>query len=589
MALIYDIEVCPDAWLIAFKNTATGAYFWVWSYDGTEGVRQLGDLARCGDTFVGFNNHGFDDPLYAAMVMGRTPQQIKRMGDDIIEKRLWPWRTYKMFELEHLGFDSVDLMQVAPSFVGLKAYGARMHMPKLQDLPFDHTKCWEDEDLDMVLKYCLNDLDTTEALWEELEGPLAIRSAMGREYHIDMRSLSDTQMAERGFIKRLDLRYGQVKVPKTIEYVAPKYLDAIEDAQLIELHTLMTEKVFAVKRDTGHVVMPPDLSKARKMLGGIYRTGVGGLHSQHDRKICFVGDEDYTLWEIDAAAFYPSIMINSNTGGKAFIDEYRKIYDQRMIAKKTGDKVADATLKISLNGTFGKTAAMHSPLYDPAIMLHITLTGQLVLLALIERVIERGGDVVSANTDGIVVGLPKEVFAAVEAAVEAFEELTGFVFEWTQYRAVAFKDVNNYFAVKDDRSVKRRGIYAPLSLRKNPSASVCANAVGEWLAHGTPFEETIESAEFVDFLSARNVTGGAEQGGLVLGKVVRWYMSIESGLDPILYVKNGNKVPKTDGGLACMDLPEKMPWDVDFGWYYDECVRIVKDIGCERFLITGEK
>ncbi len=585
MAVIYDIEVCPDAWLIMFKDTRTGEYFWVWSYDETESrIGNLECVADSGETFVGFNNHGFDEPLWSAMIEGRSPREIKHIGDGIIKDRLFPYKTYRKFGLEKLDIDSVDLMSVAPSFVSLKCYGARMAMPTVQDLPFDHTVCWTPDMLDDVLQYCKNDLDTTEALFDELNGPLDIRQVMGREYHIDMRSLSDTQMAEKGFIKRLNLEYGRTKVPHSIDYNPPDFLKEIRDGDLRELYESMRTHEYDMNRNTGHVILPKGMGAARKMLGGTYRTGVGGLHSQHDRKVCFVACDDFELYEIDAASFYPSIIINAEAGDAAFIKEYRSIYDRRMIAKKAGDTAVNETLKISLNGTFGKTAAKHSPLYDPEVMLHVTLTGQLTLLALIERVIAAGGAVVSGNTDGIVAAV-KVGDTAVRKAVEEFEKLTGFVFEWTQYRAIAFKDVNNYFAVKTDRSVKRKGLYTPTSLKKNPTVQVCADAVAEWLAHGTPFRDTVDDAPFENFLAARNVTGGASQGEKVLGKVVRWYQCDEE-VEAIRYVKNGNLVPKTTGGKECMVLPlaGEYPNDLDYDWYVNEARRIAIDVGCERFL-----
>ena len=48
-----------------------------------------------------------------------------------------------------------------------------------------------------------------------------------------------------------------------------------------------------------------------------------------------------------------------------------------------------------------------------------------------------------------------------------------------------------------------------------------------------------------------------------LGRVVRWYYSTRPGLS-INYASNGNLVPKSEGGMPCMALPDKLPGDVDF-------------------------
>jgi hypothetical protein len=223
-------------------------------------------------------------------------------------------------------------------------------------------------------------------------------------------------------------------------------------------------------------------------------------------------------------------------------------------------------------------------------MLAVTLTGQFTLLMLIEWLERAGAVTLSANTDGIAIKYPKSLEETVQKVVSKFSDVSRFVFEFTPYRVLAMKDVNNYMAIKPDRKLKAKGIYSPLSLRKNPTAQVCADAVGQWLANGVPFQQTISAAPFCDFISARNVTGGGQQMGEYLGKVVRWYQSNDSALEPILYVKNGNKVPKTDGARACMSLPSKVkhPPDLDYDWYRKEAIKIAVSVGCSKYLTEEE-
>ena len=230
-------------------------------------------------------------------------------------------------------------------------------------------------------------------------------------------------------------------------------------------------------------------------------------------------------------------------------------------------------------------------LYAPDLMLAVTLTGQFTLLMLIEWLERAGAIVLSANTDGIAVKYEKQHQSEVEEAVRRFSAVSRFTFEYTPYRVLALKDVNNYIAVKTDRSLKAKGIYAPLDLKKNPTAGVCAAAVGQWLAHGTPLLETIKTARFEDFLSARNVTGGGAQSGEYLGKVVRWYMSNQPGLEPLRYVSNGNKVPKTEGAKACMTIDKTgaHPEDLDYAWYYREAAKIAQACGAFEYLTPAEQ
>jgi len=129
-----------------------------------------------------------------------------------------------------------------------------------------------------------------------------------------------------------------------------------------------------------------------------------------------------------------------------------------------------------------------------------------------------------------------------------------------------------------------------LSLKKNPTAQVCADAVGQWLARGTPLLDTIYAAPFKDFISARNVTGGGAQAGQYLGRVVRWYQSNDPALEPIRYVKNNNKVPKSDGARACMTVTDFVthPADTDYKLYHAEAIKIAVAVGCENYLSPEE-
>lgn len=590
--LVFDAETLSNYTVFGFKDVDTGEVTQIRRCEPGSPLRLTQFVCQPDSTFIGFNNKAFDDVILAAFCSGRTESEIKRIANDLIENRLPWWQAMRKYSLRNLGIDTVDLIEVAPSFVGLKAYGARMNMPLLQDMPIAHDAVVTDEQKSIVDSYNINDLDTTEELLKRLDEQLLLRVQMSKLYGTDMRSKSDSQMAEQAYIKSMGLERKDNKIPETVTYTPPAFLK-FKDPALQALLERVAGHTFEMNQSTGHVILPDFLGVEVIMFGsGTYQLGVGGIHSTHDKSVCHVAGSDI-ICDIDAASFYPSIILECGfvpAGlGERFVAEYRKIYERRLEAKRNKDKVTDATLKISLNGTFGKLASRYSVLYAPDLMLAVTLTGQFTLLMLIEWLEYAGAETLSANTDGIAMRYSKDLQETVEHVVSKFSERSRFNFEYTPYRLLAMKDVNNYYAVKTDRSLKSKGIYAPLSLSKNLTAQVCSDAVGQWLANGTPFAETIKNAPFVDFLSARNVTGGGQQSGAYLGKVVRWYMSTEPGLEPLKYVKNGNKVPKTDGAKACMLLPADKPADLDYAWYYREACLIAKACGCFGYLTEAEQ
>ena len=92
-------------------------------------------------------------------------------------------------------------------------------------------------------------------------------------------------------------------------------------------------------------------------------------------------------------------------------------------------------------------------------------------------------------------------------------------------------------------------------------------------------EETINNCTDIEkFVSVKNVRGGGVYKGGYLGKVVRWYYSYLA-FGHIEYKLNGNKVPRSEGAMPCMVLPDKLPDDIDYDWYVKESEKILEEIG----------
>jgi hypothetical protein len=584
---IFDTEVFVNCVLFCAESLETGKRFHVWLDDPCS-VQTLRRFIEGEAVFIGFNSSRFDDIIVNGWLSGLNEPELKNLANKLIEDNIAPWNLNRSFT--YRSFSSVDLTGASPAFIGLKALGARMNMSTIQDLPLPHTAVIEEKQRDLVLNYCWNDVETTVELTKRLNDQLALRVRMSQEYGVDLRSKSDAQLAERSLSITLGLNKRSMgSVPSNVSYTPPKFLN-FEDVNLQNILASVSEYRFKVS-STGHVQLPDFLgSEVLKFGLGEYQLGVGGIHSVHDKKVCHVASDEYLIFDIDAASFYPSIIIECGFIPKGlgvrFVEEFRRIYERRLEAKRLGDKNTDASLKVTINSVFGQFGNRYSVLYSPDLMLAVTLTGQFTLLMLIEWLELAGAEILSANTDGIAVKYHKDLNPLIEKIVSKFSDVSKFKFEYTPYRVLAMKDCNNYFAVKTDRTVKVKGIYAPPDLKKNPTAPICAKAVSLWLAHGTPLLQTVKSGKIEEYLSARNVTGGGVQGVVYLGKVVRWYASTDNSLPPLTYAKNGNLVPKTTGARALMTMKPDMyhPADLDYDWYYKEALRIAADVGCEEYL-----
>lgn len=76
-------------------------------------------------------------------------------------------------------------------------------------------------------------------------------------------------------------------------------------------------------------------------------------------------------------------------------------------------------------------------------MFKVTFRGQLSLLMLLESYYLLGDvDLVSANTDGIVIHYKKEIDYKVQEIHDEWEKLTDSILEDTFYSKIVFRDVN---------------------------------------------------------------------------------------------------------------------------------------------------
>ena len=157
------------------------------------------------------------------------------------------------------------------------------------------------------------------------------------------------------------------------------------------------------------------------------------------------------------------------------------------------DKTTADSLKITVNGSFGKLGSPYSVLFSPDLMLRVTVTGQLSLLMLIEEFEYEGIPVISANTDGVVLKCPREKLSAMKKVIEWWEGETGFETEESIYDAIYSRDVNNYIAIGNGK-VKTKGAYAESGWQKNPTNRICVDSVIEFLTEGVASARTFANS-----------------------------------------------------------------------------------------------
>ena len=590
--VVLDCEVYPNYTLFAFKNIDNENILTVEikgpdSFLDDKSYRKLNTIMKKRTTF-GFNSLNYDIPVILFALKRKTAKEIHKLSNYIIENNSPGWMTLQKFnlifstnEIKHF-----DIQEPSPGVkVSLKLYGARLNSHRLQDLPIEPGTTLSSVDMDNVKQYCINDLNTTIDLFIHIKDRMKLRFDMSKQYCQDLLSKSDAQIAEVVIKSELSKKFParRLYAPKipdnaTFKYLAPKFIK-FETPQLKEILRSINETTFQLDAK-GSIKLPDDLKKAKIKLGrSIYQLGIGGIHST-EKKQCVIPGKDQILADKDVASYYPSIILNLELYpkhlGTSFLDVYRNIVEQRLKAKKEGNKVVNESLKIVINGSFGKLGSKYSALYSPDLMIAVTLTGQLTLLMLIEKLELNGINVISSNTDGFVSLMHKDQYETYDDICFDWQLNTGFDLEETKYKALYSRDVNNYLAVTD-KGAKGKGIFTIDSIGKNPQAPICINAVIDLFTKNIPIEKTIrECKDLTQFLTVRSVTGGAVFRNEYLGRVVRWIYSTNG--EAIKYKKNGNKVAKSDGARPITTLGS-FPADIDYARYIKEAMDILDDLG----------
>ncbi len=662
--VVFDTECAHGYWLLKFMDIETRAIFSFAIWPGSQPLDVRGIMSIISSsTIIGFNSNHYDIPMISFALAGADTVRLKQANDAIIVGGLKSWDFYGQYNVDAPPFlDHIDLYEVAPGVrISLKTYMGAVNSLKMQDLPFDPDQVFTPFDRVETAVYCENDLNGTRDLYYAVEDRVTLREALNEQYRVydrefDCRSKSDAQIAEAVFKARILPRKVKPRfVPHGYQfyYQAPSFIkfDTPELRSILDIvknNAFMVsdkdqlpkhqrdgiedgdefEEAEDVKIKTG-IIIPQAIKTIRYRCNhSVYKFGMGGLHSQEKSVHWHSVPNVWSIEDDDVESYYPTLMLimamYPEAIGSDFIRIYREIYEARIDAKhkaaffKTvGDKaqakhwktIADG-LKIVLNGTFGKLGSKYSVLFAPEQMIQVTLTGQLALLMLIERLEAAGIAVVSANTDGIVTRVPDGMQWKKNEIIAQWQNETGLKTERTHYSAIYFQSVNSYVAFTLDGDAKTKGFFAPPGVHgystKVPARSICADAAIAYLRDGTPIPKTVRGCNDVRrFVTVRKVKGGAiklswskqqiEQRIMgeepfpfvpdiktYLGQVIR-YVYGKGEEFAINYRTNGNKVASSDGAVPMMTLPPDyaVPDWLDFARYEDEAVAMLRDLGVE--------
>ncbi len=664
----HNIEDLPYAEQLKIYDSVNTKVFIV--YEEQNDIPALLSFINREQYLVGFNSGRYDDTILKYIMMNLSfvkstktiTSKLYEFNKEIINSQnsnsKFNYRVYKVTKCNTI-FTGIDLMSVFglnKSYKSLKQTCINIKWHNLLDykMPppreeeyelykFDDPNELEDWDryvmpyhLEGICSYNINDSMATCEIFRKKIKDIVLRINISNKYKVDVISSSESDIADKIFTKLYCDKSGLTEEEYNSGYTLRenvKIKECIPDT--IRFETPELKKLYSDLSNAVIVNTKGDLNFEVEFDGNTYNIATGGLHSK-DTPDVLISDDKFEYTDGDAAAYYPWNVIHhgihpEHLDQEVFLDTVLGVVMDRADAKPSGkhpDKVTDKTLKVVINsGIFGKMGfaifdeygniEIHSPLYDPKALVSVTISGQLYLLMLIERLSLGGFKCVSANTDGIIVKVERSRYDEYYSICQKWEKDTHFELEYTYYSKYIRRDINNYFSIKKndididtikdnpverkkfrDKYVKFKGDFNPNlyleDLRKGFNKPIVAIAVADYFIFGVdPMVSIKQSRDIYDFCMTQNINKSFS----LIGKTVqdgkptnikyqrnsRWYVSNRG----VYLYKIHNDTKKLTGIIKGFPITvmnryvehdDMKKYDIRYSYYYAEAMAIINRI-----------
>lgn len=510
---IYDCEVFAHDWIFVAKQPVEGGERII-LYNDAPALRWWADAFGRDELVIGgYNTKHYDQWILRAIYTGATLEQVKEINDWIIGgQKGWDHPYFR--DVTWPPWTNFDLMDDIPVPLRLKEIEGNLGMDVEESrISFDIDRPLTEAERNEVIEYCCHDVDAAIRLYHERESYLQSKINVGA-----MCGLSPAQSLRLTNAKLtaefLGAREPQEAWPDRDVYEFPDNLIITKYPEVIEF--------FAD-------VDPERKRKLEIEIAGVPHTiAWGGLHGARE---CYLEERTETrrISSRDVTSYYPSLMIVNGYMSRNVPDpdEFKRVYERRIEAKKSGDKATADALKLVLNTTYGAMNNQYNKLYDPRMALAVCVSGQLYLIDLIEKLEDVSTfRLIQSNTDGLIISYDVEHEAEIDAVINEWSKRTGFGMEADEVEKIVQKDVNNYVLRTVKGKIKVKGgyvsVYEGKDLWKQNSLAIVAKAIVANLMDGTPPEETI------------NACNDMEQFQIVC--------KAGSTYDKVIWISNGNEV-----------------------------------------------
>jgi len=557
----------------------------------TERVRQY--FTQDSLIYTGFNNHSFDNTVINRL-SNDTLTNFMLAQSLILEKSK---KCVTLFD----GFETIDLIGLrgVKELSGLKGIAAKNNTTVIQELPypFDIDALTSDQ-CNNIVGYCINDVVETLRFARQKFDDMQLRYQLMRKFDMPRKLFSFFVSAKGASVAEMTIKHLYESHGEKVSRINT-ISDEVKVSDLMPSIFFKTEQLSTFYNEFKEI--PVNAYNFIEKLKTSFRfsnleffIGSGGIHAAKEYQ--YEDDGSAILEDRDVTSYYPSLMLEYNIKPRhlsdQFLQEFAKIVSDRVAAKAAGDSFTANALKLVINSTFGKlnNASINngeveyaSFLYDWQAMLSVTLTGQFLLLKLCEEYFLNNIEIISANTDGVMIKYTEEQADVVKKIDAEWQEWSKMNLEFTKIAVLKQRDVNNYVAKLENGKTKVKGAFAQGAGNR---AEIVSEACLAYLLNNKSISDTINECNITDkFLMVVNIKqpfAASFNNEELSGHVVRYYHSTTK--TPLLKV-DGSRVIKVSGAESislAIRKPNELPVDIDKSIYIQEVEKLV---GVEKQLI----
>ena len=471
MIITYDCEVLKYDWIMVFKE---GSDYKVIHNNKEELKAYIDKLIEDKSILVGFNNYNYDNIIVAGILLDRNPYELSKK---IIEGNRPNLR---------LNVISLDVMQELPLGVGLKSSQANLGMSIVETpIDFNLDRPCTKEELDLLIKYCKNDVKDTEVLFIKRQDYFQSKFEIVSEFNLPVQHVQKT----RAILASKVLKCQKINVPRDRLFID---YDPNINWNIIPKEVADFFKKCEYDYRCGGDYKEIESRKLKLLIAGVpHIYGFGGIHGAIEKY-----NTSGSFLHIDVSSYYPSLIIVNDFMSRASLepDMFSKLRETRYKLKALKDP-RQAIYKILINATFGAMKSEFNNLYDPRQANNICINGQIILTQLVLE-LSPLCQLIQSNTDGIVVKYKEEDYDKIVEIVKSFEKRFNLKFDIDKIIKIAQRDVNNYAIQFEDGHIEAKGRFNKFksgSFMQN-SLTIIDRALVNYYIHDIPVHETVIEA-----------------------------------------------------------------------------------------------